>query len=75
MIINFKDVGRDKRSWTKAVDGRTITPELVAKEAKRGGGLMSREIDAEFNDEGTAGVIYVGEFRPVGTFTISQSSF
>jgi len=71
MKIHFKDVGRDKRSWTEDFP-KTATEQQIAKAAKRGAGLMSSCVDAEIHEQGDGGKIYVGGFRPVGTFTISN---
>lgn len=71
MKITYKEIGRDKRSWTKDF-GKSATEDQIAKEAKRGGSLMSSEVDAEIDDSGHAGEIFVGGFRVVETFTISN---
>jgi len=70
MKVSFKEIGRDKKSWEKEF-GSTVTESAIAKEAKRGGSLMSSGVDAEIDDSGHTGTILVGGWRPVGTFTIS----
>jgi hypothetical protein len=71
MKIHFKDVGRDKRSWSQDF-GNAATQEEIAKAAKRGAGLMSSCVDAEIYEQGDGGEIIVGGFRTVGTFTITD---
>lgn len=68
ITIKFQEVGRDKRSWEKSF--KEVNEDQIAKEAKRGAGLMSSDVDAEINDIGSAGVILVGGWRAVGTFFI-----
>lgn len=70
MKIHFKEVGRDKRSWT--AEHKSPSDVWIAKEAKRGAGLMSRDIDVEMNECLSAGVVIVGGWRQVGTFTIDR---
>jgi hypothetical protein len=70
ITVNFIEVGRDKKSWSRQFG---ILSELaIAKEAKRNGGIMSSQVDAELSDNGSTGTILVGGWRPVGTFTITQ---
>lgn len=71
MKIHFKEVGRDKRSWT--AESKSPSESWLAKEAKRGAALMSSGVDVILNDLGTSGVILVGGWRQVGTFTIEAA--
>jgi len=71
MTIHFKEVGRDKKSWSKKFPS-SITEDAIAREAKRGAGLMSSCVDAEIYEQGDGGEIIVGGMRTVGTFTISN---
>jgi len=67
MKVEFENVGRNKMTWTAdlpSLSWRSLEREVRAKR----GALRSRSVEFEFNAEGTAGVIYVGDFRPVGTF-------
>ena len=67
MKVEFENVGRDKMTWT--ADLPSLSWRSLEREVRRKrGALRSRSIEFEFNAEGTAGVIYVGDFRPVGTF-------
>ena len=36
--------------------------------------MRSRSVDFEFNADGTAGIIYVGDFRAVGTFRAENAA-
>ena len=69
-IIHFSNVGRDKSSWTAEI--KNPSESALAKEAKRGGRLMSRDVDVELNDDCSAGVVIVGGWRTVGSFTIER---
>lgn len=71
MKINFFNIGRDKRSWIKEAHG-PLNLSAIAKEAKRGGGLMSSCVDAGIDDSGQIGCILVGGWREVGRFTIEK---
>jgi hypothetical protein len=71
MKIHFKQVGRNKRNWT--VENKNPSESWLAKEAKRGGSLMSSDVDVEMNDDGSAGVVIVGGFREVGQFVLERN--
>lgn len=71
ITVQFSDVGRDKLSWSKSFSQGTTTAH-IAREAKRGGRLVSNDVDAELNDSGI-GHIIVGGWRVVGNFTVTQS--
>jgi len=71
MRVHFKDVGRNKQSWTSTVAEAGYTTLLAA--VKQKGALMSSDVDFVMNKgSDTTGVILVGGFRGVGTFTISS---
>jgi hypothetical protein len=78
--VKFTNVGRNKRNWTRdfnAADVATAPADLeyqVAREALKNGGLMSRGVDALF-DEGstTTGTIIVGGWRTVGHFEVVET--
>jgi hypothetical protein len=72
-LIKFKDVGPNKRSWEKEMPFAHC--DKIAREAKKTGGLMSREIDAAYDENADLnpkceGTIYVGVFRAVGRFEV-----
>lgn len=71
ITVHYKDVGRDKRSWSKSF-AREVSESSIAQEAKRRGGLMSGIVDAELNDNGSGGCILVGGWWAVGQFTIEK---
>lgn len=68
-LVNFKGVGRDKRSWTASVN--EISHTRLYREVKKRGGIMSRGIDFVTDEATNTGVIVVGFFRTVGTFSWS----
>lgn len=67
--VKFHEVGRDKRSWSANLSA-PLSERAIAKEAKSVARLLSSCVDAELNETRTAGVIIVGGFRTVGTFTV-----
>jgi hypothetical protein len=67
--LKFKDVGRDKRSFEMRV--RHMYESGLANRIRSAAGLMSRDVDIEF--DGNSGVVLVGGFRQVGTFTIEEA--
>lgn len=72
--ILFKNVGPNKRTWSKTIPGY-VDCEKIAKEAKKTGGLMSRGVDACFDEKADltprqTGKIFVGMFRHVGDFEL-----
>lgn len=65
ITVHFKDVGRDKRTWSaefKSLDHKTMYREVKSK-----GGLMSSDIDFCLE----SGSVIVGGWRTVGKFTVS----
>jgi len=68
MKVTFENVGRNKMTWTAdlpSLSWRSLEREVRAKR----GALRSRLVSFEFNADGMAGIIYVGDmYRPVGTF-------
>jgi len=67
--IDFAGVGRGKKTWTQTVR-QTPTEPVIARLAKKGGQLMSSEIEAVFDEDLEHGVILVGGFREVGAFRL-----
>ena len=63
MKLRFIDVGRSKKTREADVPLDDVTIEIRKK-----GGLMSREISVDWDPEKREGTIYVGGWRPVGTF-------
>ena len=79
VILTFKDVGRDKKTWTRTINhppletkGAMISIEdIMLDEVIRSGALMSRDVDVCLNEDRTTASIFAG-VRPVGTVTITQ---
>lgn len=69
ITVNFHEIGRDKKSWSKQF--KIASGLAIAKEARRNGGIMSSDIDAIFADNYPVGYIIAGWSR-VGTFTITR---
>lgn len=69
MIIEFRNVGRGKRTWRAELPDTPAAylPSRILREVQKNGGLASRVIDIE-HDEHMNGTILVGGFRPVGEF-------
>lgn len=67
--VKFTRVGRDKHSWEAELPDSSLNS--ISKEARRGGKLMSSDVDAEFDaNSETQGLIIVGGWRPVGEFEV-----
>lgn len=64
MRIEFKNVGRDKRSWTETIEQQPTGP-IIEKLVRKSGSLMSRNIFIDIDE----GKIYAG-FRTVGHFEL-----
>ncbi len=66
--IFFRNVGRDKCSWHAVL--KPVTDRGILAQIRKHGRLASRDIDFEIAEDGRSGVVIVGDFRAVGTFTI-----
>lgn len=72
MKVVFENVGRGRLTWTAdlpSLSWRSLEREVHKKKA-----LRSRGVEFEFNADGTAGVIYVGFGRAVGTFRAENAA-
>lgn len=76
-MVFFQSVGRERRSWAvNATDiprddmdsDGTPSADWLAREAKRGGRLMSNDVDVAGDSE--ACDVLVGGFRKVGEYRI-----
>lgn len=65
-LVRFTDVGREKKCWEQEL--KDVSEASLARAAKKGGHLMSPNIDIEF-DSPTSGYIVAG-VRSVGEFEI-----
>lgn len=68
--VKFEDVGRDKQSWEATV-AKIDYPSLM-KSIRAHGALGSRDVDLEMTGD-ASGVILVGGFREVGTFSFTEA--
>lgn len=69
MTVTFTDVGRGKMCWTAETD--SVDAAWLYKQVKKHGALGSRGIDFDMLDD-RRGAIYVGGFREVGQFELSE---
>lgn len=69
MIIKFIDVGRRKKSWT--LETERIKDGEIFSSIKKNGGLISKGIDFDLDEETGTGVIFAGE-RAVGKILIEK---
>lgn len=67
--VEFVGVGRNKLSWTDTVTQYPTEPLIERLVKKRPKAVMSREVECCM-DGSAKGTIYVGGFRPVGSFCI-----
>jgi hypothetical protein len=68
VMVEFHDVGRDKRSWTAAL--REFSQDELHAEVKRKGALRSGDIDFHYDEAANSGVVIVGGCRAVGAFKV-----
>ena len=66
ITIEFKDVGRDKKTWRAEVTD--LSEQSILRALRAGGALMSRDIDLDYDPVTGCGDIIVGMIRHVGTF-------
>jgi hypothetical protein len=70
VVVEFQDVGRAKKSWTATL--QRFTHSALYREVKRQNALGSTGIDFDYNEDEKRGLIVVGGFRVVGSFTVSD---
>lgn len=68
MIVEFLEVGHEKRTWQSEIQGCDLRGALPAieREARRMGGLTSSHLTVRLSRLTGEGVIYVGFTHPVG---------
>jgi len=64
ITINFKEVGRGKKSWSAKV--QSINHASMHRAVKANGALMSDDIEFDFE----TGAVIAGGFRKVGEFSV-----
>ncbi len=68
--ITFTSVGRNKRNFAAVVPFATC--DVIAKIAKKQGGLMSRDVEAVYDESGSgSGTIFAG-MHSVGRFIVTE---
>lgn len=65
--VRFENVGACKRSWETTL--KRIDFDTLYREVKKRGGIMSRGVEFTTDDDARTGLIFVGVFRCVGTFS------
>jgi hypothetical protein len=70
MTVQFSNVGRGQKSW--AVEMPHLDYSALYRAVKKAGALGSRDVDFEWDSETQTGAIFVGGFRQVGSFTVSD---
>lgn len=75
--INFSDVGRDKHTWRTPLLAPAGNVDLIeyeaTREVRKRGALLSRDVAALLNEDGTTGIVFAG-FRAVGRFVIEDDT-
>lgn len=69
--IKFKNVGRLRKSWLVTYPTMPKADVLI-REVKGKGALLSRDIDVEIDEENNRGVVYAG-FRTVGEVEVTTN--
>lgn len=64
ITVKFKNVGRDKKSWTATMP--ELTKAALLKSVSRHGSILSQQVDCDIE----AGEVIVGGWRTVGKFTV-----
>jgi hypothetical protein len=67
MIVQFKDVGRNKKSWEDRISVPSF--EALGHCVKKSGALMSRDLDFDEDPDGMGGQVYAG-MRVVGSYKL-----
>jgi hypothetical protein len=65
ITVEFRNVGRGKRTWIANLPN--LSDAALYREVSKSGALANQGIDFDVSEDGS-GTIYVGGFRPVGTF-------
>ena len=75
MKVHFKDVGRDKKTWSaECPENEQDDPwDWMYRQIRARGSVMSRDIDFYQTDE-SSGKIVVGAVRVIGTYSIERVS-
>jgi hypothetical protein len=67
--VTFREVGRDKRTWTNRLR-QLPTEAVLEKLVRQNSSLMSSTIECVFDEDLEHGVVIVGGFREVGSFRV-----
>lgn len=70
MTVYFENVGRCKASWSANM--RTLSYRSLLAQVRPH--LKSHNVSFQFNENGTAGAILVGGWRPVGSFRVEDGA-
>lgn len=70
--VKFENVGRRRASWTAKTTGPDLEFAWLYRQVKKNAALGSKLIDFSDPDEAGRGNIYVGGFRRVGSFVVSE---
>lgn len=68
ITVHFREVGAQKQSWTARVG--SLSDLALKRQIKKRHALASRDIDFDWNEDGTAAVIWVGLVRRVGAVLV-----
>lgn len=77
VVVEFRDVGRDRKSWTSTI---APTEKTMIAAIRKSRAILSRGISVEVLNEdytgileiGMSGEIWVGGCRRVGTFEVME---
>lgn len=70
--LRFRDVGRHKATFALMFTGESMDdmPPKVIRDVRTQGGLLSREVELQWDETAGEGQVIVGGMRTVGTFSI-----
>jgi len=68
VIVNFKNVGRNKKKWKAKL--KKLSYKEMYDEVRKNGQVMSRDLEFQYNENSNkAGKIIAG-FRKIGEFEV-----
>ena len=70
MLVEFLNVGRDKKSWTEEL--KSLTENTLRASVRKNHALASRDVEFGVSDVGwpPSGTVIVGGMRAVGTWRV-----
>jgi hypothetical protein len=73
--LHFHEIGRMKQPFDLTFEGESMQdiPPSVIRRVRTEAGLISAEVELEWDEDAGTGAVIVGGFRPAGTFSIQSA--